>query len=58
LVQSLAGRFPADTMANKEINLRKLPAKERELLVKLVKQLYSFIEVRFFVSDETPGGIC
>ena len=58
LVQSLAGRFPADTVAIREINLQNLPTKERELLMNLVKQLYSFIEVRFYVSDEPPWGEC
>jgi hypothetical protein len=58
LVQSLASRFPDGTLAIKEINLRSLPAKEQELLMKLVKQLYSFIEVRFYVSNEPPWGEC
>ena len=57
-VQSLANRFPADTVAVNEINLRDLPAKERELLIGLINQLYSFIEVRFIVSKEPPWGEC
>jgi hypothetical protein len=58
LIQSLASRFRADTVAVKEIELRKLPANERELLMNLVRQLYSFIEVRFIVSNEPPWGEC
>ncbi|MCP4261734.1 MAG: hypothetical protein GY774_30165, partial [Planctomycetes bacterium] len=49
LVQNLASRFSAETMSLKEINLGNLPAEERELLMKLIRQLYSFIEVRFYV---------
>jgi hypothetical protein len=58
LIQNLAGRFPADSMAVNQINLRKLPASERELLTNLTKQLYSFVEIRFFVSGEPPWGEC
>ena len=58
LVQSLASRFPAQIMAVKEIDLRNVPAKERELLVQLAAQLYSLIEVRFIASDEPPWGSC
>ena len=58
LIQSLASRFPASTIATKEINLSDLNAKEKELLIALVKQLYSFVEVRFIVSDKPPWGAC
>ncbi len=58
LVQSLASRFPANTVAMGELNLRNLPTKEQELLIKLVKQLYDFIEVRFYVAKEPPWGEC
>lgn len=58
LVQSLASRFPAGTSASKEIDLRKLPPKERALLMNLTKQLYNFIEVRFLISDEPQWGEC
>ncbi len=58
VVQSLASRFPAEAIAWKEINLQNLPAKERELLLKLVKQLYSLIEVRFLVCNEPQYGSC
>ncbi len=58
LVQNLASRFPAETMAMDEIDLRNLPAKERELLTRLTSQLYSFIEVRFYVSNEPSWGLC
>ncbi len=58
LIQRLASRFPAATTATNEINLSDLPAKEREVLIALVKQFYSLIEVRFIVSDEQPWGEC
>ncbi len=57
-VQSLASRFPDNTMAVKKIDLQDLPPVERELLVNLVKQLYSLIEVRFYVLNEPPWGEC
>ncbi len=58
LLKSLAGRFPADSLAVNQINLRKLPVNERELLIKLTKQLYSFVEIRFHVCGEPPWGEC
>lgn len=58
LVQSLAARFPDGVMAVHEINLRGLPAKEKDLLMKLVRQLYSFIEIRFYAAHEPPWGEC
>jgi len=58
LVQRLAYRFPAETMAINQINLQNLPIKEKELLVNLTKQLYSYVEVRFDVANEPPWGHC
>ena len=58
LVQSLAGRFPAGTVAIKEIDLRKLQPKEQELLMNLTKQLYNFVEVRLLASSEPQWGEC
>lgn len=58
LVQSLASRFSDEPIPFEQINLQNLTTKERELLMKLVKQLYSFIEVRFIVSNEPPWGNC
>jgi hypothetical protein len=58
LVQSLAGRFPAGAMAVSEVDLGELPADERELLLNLVSQIYSFIEARFLVANEPPWGAC
>ncbi len=57
LVQSLATRFPA-AMAMKEIPLDTLPPDEQKILLQLVKQLYSFVEVRFFAANEPPWGEC
>lgn len=58
LVQNLAKRFPAESMAINQINLQNLPIKEKELLVNLTKQLYSYVEVRFDVANEPPWGHC
>ncbi len=58
LIRSLASRFPADAIGFREVDLNGLALEERELLVTLVKQLYSFIEVRFVVSGEPPWGEC
>jgi hypothetical protein len=58
LIQNLASRFSGDKMAVKNINLAKLPDDERVVLINLVKQIYSLIEVRFYVSKEPPWGEC
>lgn len=58
LVQSLAGRFPAGAMAVGEIDLAALPAGERELLLQLTRQIYTYVEVRFFVNGEPSWGEC
>jgi hypothetical protein len=58
LVQSLAGRFPSDAVPLSEVKLRALPPEERELLLALAKQLYSFVEVRNVASHEPPIGEC
>ena len=58
VLQALAGRFPDGASALEEIDLGALSPKERELLLKLVAQLYSYIEVRFFISREPPWGEC
>jgi hypothetical protein len=57
-IQSLAGRLPAGAMALEKIDLGDLSAEEREVLTQLTKQIYSFIEVRFFVASEPPWGRC
>ncbi len=58
IIQNLANRFPDETMAIKEINLKKLPAREQELLIGLGQQLYSFVEVRFYISNIPSWGEC
>ncbi len=58
LVQSLAKHFPAESMAIHQINLQTIQAKERELLVTLTKQIYSYVEVRFYVANEPLWGHC
>lgn len=58
VLQTLAGRFPVGAFALEEIDLKTLSPEERELLLKLVEQLYNYIEVRFFVSHDPPWGEC
>ncbi len=58
LVQSLANRYSLETMAINEINMKNLPSEERELLIILTQQLYSFVEVRYYVAKEPPWGQC
>lgn len=58
VLQTLAGRFPDGAIALKEIDLRALSPEERDLLKKLVEQLYTYVEVRFFISHEPPWGEC
>ncbi len=58
LVQSLASRFSNDAMAIREINIRNLPGEEQALLMQLVSQIYSLIEVRFLASNDPPWGVC
>jgi hypothetical protein len=57
LVQGLASRFPDVTSIN-EINLGDLSPAERNVLMQLVKQLYSMVEVRFVAANEPPWGQC
>jgi hypothetical protein len=58
LIQSLSDRFPDNSWAIDHINLKGLSKGEQELLVGLTKQLYSFVEVRFYVSKEPTWGQC
>lgn len=57
-LQVLASRLPNDLSAMEKIDLSEFPEKEREVLIQLTQQLYSFIEVRFLVTDEPPWGDC
>lgn len=58
LIQSLSKLVLKETESVKEIDLDNLPREEQELLITLTQQLYSFIEVRFYVSNEPPWGEC
>lgn len=58
LIQSLSKQISKETTAVKEIDLGNIPLEEQELLVTLAKQIYSFVEVRFYVSNEPPWGQC
>jgi hypothetical protein len=58
LIESLSEQITEDTTTVKEIDLGNIPVEEQELLVTLTKQLYSFVEVRFYVSNEPSWGEC
>lgn len=58
LIQRLASRFPDGALAAETVDLSRLPAGERKLLIALVQQIYSLLEVRFLVSGEPPFGQC
>lgn len=58
IVRRLADRFPDGAMASAELDLSLLFADERELAVQLVEQLYSLIEVRFYIANEPRWGEC
>ena len=58
LIQSLSKQISNETNTVKEIDLDKIPIEEQEILVTLANQLYSFVEVRFYVSNEPPWGQC
>jgi len=58
LIQSISKQISNETMAVKEIDLGNMPKEEKKSLVTLTKQIYSFVEVRFYVSNEPPWGQC
>lgn len=58
LIQNLYKQIPEKTSSVKEIDLGNIPVEEQELLITLTKQLYSFVEVRFYVSNEPSWGVC
>ncbi len=58
VIENLAGRIPDGAMAVGELDLSALSREERELVVPFVQQLYSFIEVRFDISNEPRWGEC
>lgn len=58
LIQSLGNRFPGDARAVRKVDLSTLPDKERELLLALSGQVYSFTEVRFEMCGQPPVGEC
>lgn len=58
LVQALAARVPDGAFAIEKIDLKVLSPEERELLQRLVEQIYSYVEVRFFLSGEPTWGEC
>jgi len=58
LIQSLLKEISEVTFADKEISLDNIPEEEQEALLNLTKQIYSFVEVRFYVSNEPTWGQC
>jgi hypothetical protein len=58
LVKSLSKQIQKKPAVVKEIDLNNLPEDEKESLVTLTKQLYSLVEIRFYVSNEPTWGAC
>jgi len=58
LVQGLAKQFSNETLAIKDIDLKKLSESEQKLLIDLSQQIHSFLEVRFYISNEPLSGEC
>ena len=58
LIRSLANRFPDGTMSVGQLDLATLSAEERAFALQLVEQLYSLIEVRFYIANEPRWGVC
>jgi len=58
LIQSISKQIIEKSMSVKEINLDKISKEEQKVLINLSKQLYSFVEVRFYTSNEPPWGQC
>jgi hypothetical protein len=58
VIRSLARHFPDGTRSVGELDLATLSAEEREFVVQFVQQLYSLVEVRFFVANEPRWGEC
>jgi len=58
LIQSLSKQIIEETQAVKEVKLDNLTKEEQEVLINLSKQIYSFVEVRFYVSSEPSWGEC
>ena len=58
VIQSLARRFPEGVMSVGDVDLATLSEEEREFVVGFIQQLYSLVEVRFFISNEPRWGLC
>jgi len=58
LVKSLSTQIPKEPAVVSEIDLNNLPKEEQELLITLTQQLYSFVEIRFYTSNEPSWGEC
>ena len=58
VIQSLAQRFPEGVMSVRDVDLATLSEEEREFVVGFIQQLYSLVEVRFFISNEPRWGLC
>ena len=58
VIQGLARRFPEGVMSVGDVDLATLPEEEREFVVGFIQQLYSLVEVRFFISNEPRWGVC
>jgi len=58
LIQSIAGRLSTESGNLNEIDLKKFPEEERQLLIQFVQQLYSYLELRNRICGEPKFGEC
>jgi len=58
LIKSLMKQISKESIAVNEIKLDNIPEEQQRLLITLTKHIYSFVEVRFYVSNEPPWGLC
>ena len=58
VIQRQARRFPEGVMSVGDVDLATLSEEEREFVVGFIQQLYSLVEVRFFISNEPRWGAC
>jgi hypothetical protein len=58
VLKGILKQIPDDHTRDHEINLTQLTDEESIMLMDLTQQLYSFVEVRFYASNEPGWGIC
>ena len=57
-ITAVASRLPAGARALGEIELGMFPEPERQILLRVLHDLYGIQEVRFFLAGQPPPGAC